>query len=170
MNPIIKAINFAEEAHCGQFRKNGTTPFIVHPLRVYSIIENWYWESPSTGLNVKIAAVLHDVIEDTKYTKEDISAEFGDDVANLVWQVTKEGHGKQGHKDYCAKLKLASEDAVSIKYADILDNIYDLDFKDTKFCNYFFNKVGDYLLVLPRWSYFTQEISKRLLAYGAFNE
>lgn len=82
---IMKAYNLANEAHKNQVRKSGE-PYIIHPIGVASIL---------TGLNMDketlAAAFLHDVVEDTDYTYEDISNMFGVTVANLVDGVTKLG-------------------------------------------------------------------------------
>lgn len=79
MDIFDKAIVFAAKAHSGSFRKGTTTPYIVHPMEASAIV--------ATMTNDKIilaAAVLHDVVEDTNYTINDIVKEFGKDVARLV--------------------------------------------------------------------------------------
>lgn len=90
---IDKAIKIATEAHEGQFRKSGD-PYIVHPLAVMKILEDWHMDE-----NTIIAGVLHDTVEDTKLTLKDIEAEFGEDVARLVDGVTKLGKVRSGMKD-----------------------------------------------------------------------
>ncbi len=82
---ITHAYNFAKNAHEGQFRKSGEA-YIFHPLEVAKIMTELEMDVPSV-----VAALLHDVVEDTKYTYEDIVAEFGEDVALLVDGVTKIG-------------------------------------------------------------------------------
>ena len=76
---IRAAYEFAAEAHKGQFRKTGE-PYIIHPIAVARIVA----EELDLGTNPVIAAFLHDVVEDTAYTMEDIRERFGDDVAFLV--------------------------------------------------------------------------------------
>ena len=80
---IISAYKFADEAHAGVKRKSGE-PYIVHPLAVAEILmeNNMDYASIMAGL-------LHDVVEDTKYTKDDIKNMFGETVAKLVDGVTK---------------------------------------------------------------------------------
>ena len=79
------AFEFAREAHSPQKRKSGE-PYIIHPVCVARIVA----EELELGADPVIAAFLHDVVEDTPYTIEDIRERFGDDVAFLVGVVTKE--------------------------------------------------------------------------------
>lgn len=82
---IRKAYELAHEAHSKQKRKTGE-PYIIYPIAVATIIANDF----QLGVNPIIAAFLHDVVEDTKYSIDDIRNMFGDDVAFLVGTVTKE--------------------------------------------------------------------------------
>ncbi|MBE6298308.1 MAG: bifunctional (p)ppGpp synthetase/guanosine-3',5'-bis(diphosphate) 3'-pyrophosphohydrolase [Bacteroidales bacterium] len=81
---IEQAYLLAREAHKEQRRKSGE-PYIMHPVAVAKIVAN----ELRLGANPIIAAFLHDVVEDTPYTIEDIRERFGDDVAFLVDVVTK---------------------------------------------------------------------------------
>ena len=79
---IENAIAFALKAHHGAMRKGGGFPYIVHPLETMEIVSHL-----TEDAEVLTAAVLHDVIEDTPYTYEDIKVEFGQRVADLVnWE------------------------------------------------------------------------------------
>lgn len=82
---IRKAYELAREAHKNQFRKSGE-PYIIHPLGVASILLGMKMDEKTLA-----AAFLHDVVEDTDYTKEDITNMFGSVVADLVDGVTKLG-------------------------------------------------------------------------------
>ena len=80
---IMKAFTLADKAHEGQFRASGE-PYIMHPLAVAEILAHLQIDHITL-----IAALLHDVVEDTEYTKEDIEKLFGSEVAFLVDGVTK---------------------------------------------------------------------------------
>ena len=80
---IEKAYNIASEAHKNQLRKSGE-PYIIHPLYVAIILADLEMDKETI-----VAGLLHDVVEDTILTTEEVRAEFGDDVALLVDGVTK---------------------------------------------------------------------------------
>ncbi|MDE5929448.1 MAG: HD domain-containing protein, partial [Muribaculaceae bacterium] len=84
MQRIRVAFEFAREAHAGQKRKTGE-PYILHPVAVADIAAR----EIMLGANPVIACFLHDVVEDTAYTLEDINRMFGPDVEFLVGAVTK---------------------------------------------------------------------------------
>lgn len=73
------AVHFAVSAHAGQFRKGTKVPYITHPIEVMGIVA-----TITEDVDVRAAAVLHDTVEDTEVTEEDIRREFGDRVAALV--------------------------------------------------------------------------------------
>ena len=77
------AYSFGQGAHSGQFRKSGE-PYISHPLAVARILSGLHLDAPTLT-----AALLHDVVEDTHISKEEISERFGDPVAELVDGVSK---------------------------------------------------------------------------------
>jgi (p)ppGpp synthase/HD superfamily hydrolase len=78
-----KAFNLAMEAHDGQKRKSGE-PYIIHPILVAAITA--YISGDETMV---ASALLHDVVEDTDYTIEDIEREFGGDIVHIVGGLTK---------------------------------------------------------------------------------
>ena len=80
---IEKAYQLASKAHEGQKRKSGE-PYIIHPICVGIILAELELDKESIA-----AGLMHDVVEDTDVTLEDISAEFGDEIALLVDGVTK---------------------------------------------------------------------------------
>ncbi len=126
INKIRAAYTFAEEAHAGQLRKSGE-PYVTHPLEAAMLLTELRVDQ-----NTLIAALLHDVPEDTSKTLEDIKALFGDDVGNLVAGVTKLAKVKyqlnmeQYQVDCLRKMLLMlSEDlrVILIKLADRLHNM-----------------------------------------------
>mgnify|MGYP003447170341 CR=1 FL=1 len=80
---VQKAYDFANKHHNGQLRKSGE-PYIIHPLNVAYILVTAELDEPTI-----CAALLHDVVEDTKVTDQDIINEFGVEIAVLVDGVTK---------------------------------------------------------------------------------
>ena len=89
LDRVEAAFQLAAKAHATQFRKSGI-PYITHPISVArtALVEL------NLGTNSIMAALLHDVVEDTDYTIEDIRAAFGDDVAFLVDVLTKKDSGE----------------------------------------------------------------------------
>lgn len=128
MARICDAYTFAVNAHQGQKRKTGE-PYIIHPVNVALIVA----EELELGANPVIAALLHDVAEDTPYSIDDIRSRFGDDVAFLVGVVTKQKKDKYEHSkqvdNYRQILASVKYDirALLIKLADRLHNMRTLE-------------------------------------------
>ena len=80
---IESALSFCVDAHQNQFRKSGE-PYVVHPILVATITAYF-----SNDEKMVISALLHDVVEDTKFTLQDIENDFGEDVAHIVDGLTK---------------------------------------------------------------------------------
>lgn len=124
MERIHAAFELAREAHAPQKRKTGE-PYILHPIAVANIAA----EELMLGANPVIACFLHDVVEDTPYTIEDIRERFGDDVAFLVKVVTKKPtHDYELSKqldNYRQLLNSMQYDirAILVKLADRLHNM-----------------------------------------------
>lgn len=108
MSKVLEAKAFAKLAHKGQKRRDTGEDYYLHCLRVFNILKE-----RGEREEVLIAALLHDVIEDTHYTRIDIGERFGLTVADLVQECSKPYN------------YLASKDALKIKFADLLDNVSD---------------------------------------------
>ena len=123
---IDKAFKFARDAHQGIRRRSGE-PYIMHPLAVATIVS----QEIGLGSTSISAALLHDVVEDTDYTVEDIKAQFGEKIARIVDGLTKISGGIFGDKaslqaENFRKLLLTMADdvrVVLIKMADRLHNM-----------------------------------------------
>ena len=127
---VEKAYFVAKKAHEGQFRFSGE-PYIIHPISVAVILYNLGMDGESMA-----AALLHDVVEDTDMTKENIQEDFGEDVANLVEGVTKLGKvpiftkEEQQAENVRKMLMAMSQDirVIIIKLADRIHNMRTLSF------------------------------------------
>lgn len=80
LSTFTRALSFAAFKHSSQRRKNGDIPYINHPLEVVKILG----DAGMTDFDVLSAAVLHDTVEDTDTTVEELQKEFGNNIANIV--------------------------------------------------------------------------------------
>ena len=128
---IEKAYETASNLHKFQFRESGD-PYIIHPLAVASILASMHADQDTI-----CAGLLHDTLEDTRFTKQDIVNEFGITVANLVDGVTKEKlekfNLKEEQKNYnrnkLIKSTLKDVRVMIIKIADRMHNMNTIDAK-----------------------------------------
>lgn len=123
-----KALCFAAKAHDGQLRKDNETPYIVHPIGVAELVKHFGGDD-----NQIIAALLHDTVEDCDTSHADILENFGQDVANLVVDLT-DVYVKKDYQDLnraarktleAQRLAKISNRAKLVKACDILYNIND---------------------------------------------
>ena len=123
---IERAFRFAKSAHSGVRRRSGE-PYIIHPIAVAKIVS----QEIGLGSTSICAALLHDVVEDTEYTVEDIEAQFGKKIAQIVDGLTKISGGIFGDKasvqaeNFRRLLLTMAEDirVILIKMADRLHNM-----------------------------------------------
>ena len=127
---VKKAVEMATKAHEGQFRKTGE-PYIIHPLAVKKILEEWGMDEDTV-----IAGILHDTVEDTDLTLNDIKKEFGPSVAFLVDGVTKLSNARNGMrdidtylpatKDNFLRLMIALGDDIRVLIIKLADRLHNL--------------------------------------------
>jgi len=123
---LIHAVHFAADRHRNQRRKDrGATPYINHPVSLTHILTN---EGGIDDIDVLCAALLHDTIEDTDTTPEELVAHFGDRITAIVLEVTDDitQHWtvrKQTQIDHAPHL---SYEAKLVKLADKISNVRDL--------------------------------------------
>ncbi|WP_316365530.1 HD domain-containing protein [Candidatus Thiodiazotropha sp. CDECU1] len=127
LKQLIKTLAFATQKHRHQRRKDiEASPYINHPITLVDILVN---EGEITDLDTLLAALLHDTIEDTDATVEEIQAEFGPTIASLVMEVTDDGTLPQLERK-ALQIKHAPDltyKAKLIKLADKIANLRDID-------------------------------------------
>ena len=122
---IEKAVNYATKAHEGQVRKGGDIPFISHPIAVASMILSHCSEKTVA------AALLHDTIEDTDVTYEDLVREFGKEVADMVLDVTEKDKSASWKDRKTALLNEIPDfpiESLKIKTADNYHNLSSIEY------------------------------------------
>lgn len=119
-NLIERAIKIASIAHLGQKRKDGNIPYIFHPFSVGIILLKEGYED-----KVVAAGILHDVLEDTNYSKKQMEKEVGRDVVRLVEWVSHDNKlpWLEKKKQYIKNLKKAPSKAKAIALADKIHNL-----------------------------------------------
>lgn len=123
---ITKAVDFAADKHRGQSRKDAAnTPYINHPISLARLLTN---DGGITDTNVIVAALLHDTVEDTDATVEDIGELFGKEIKNIVMEVTDDKslpspERKRLQIEHASKI---SHEAKLVKLADKICNLQDI--------------------------------------------
>jgi len=124
---LLKAFDFAAVKHKDQRRKDpNKTPYINHPIGVAQIISK---EANITDPDILIAAVLHDTVEDTDTTLEEIQDIFGSKIKCIVDEVSDDKHKSKEERKQAQidKSPFASYEAKIVKLADKLYNLRDLE-------------------------------------------
>lgn len=158
---LKKVLAFAEAAHAGQTRKYTPERYMVHPIRVMEICSQYTQSVP-----VLAAALLHDVLEDTPVTAEELlhflqtvmppaeAQETTGLVTDLTDEYTKDRYPqwnrrkrKEQERD---RMRSISPDAQTVKYADILDNSHEITQQDPQFAPRFLKECKMLLQVMPQ--------------------
>ena len=122
MNIKDKAKEFAINAHKGQIRKSDKEkPMIIHPINVADILSEYGFDD-----NVVAAGYLHDVIEDTKYTKEDLLKAFNEDILSLVLGDTEKDKSLSWEERKIETINIVKDLDLSIVCADKISNLEDM--------------------------------------------
>jgi guanosine-3',5'-bis(diphosphate) 3'-pyrophosphohydrolase len=125
MNKFSQALVFASRAHAGQHRKDGRTPYINHPIEVMNLVVQ-HCHNPDE--DVLIAALLHDVVEDTMITDAEIRSAFGARVSRLVAELTddKTLSKEERKRLQLLEVHLLSADGKLLRLCDKICNVYDI--------------------------------------------
>ena len=125
-NEIIQAVAFAANKHRNQRRKDvDASPYINHPIALAQVLSS---EGDVVDLNIICAALLHDTIEDTETTADELREAFGEKITSIVLEVTddkslaKEAR-KQAQVDHASHI---SSEAKTVKLADKICNLRDI--------------------------------------------
>ncbi|MGC5658904.1 RelA/SpoT family protein [Micromonospora sp. WMMD723] len=120
---LRRAYTIAENMHRGQFRKSGE-PYITHPLAVAQICADLGMDTTTL-----VAALLHDTVEDTRYTLQALSEDFGPEVAHLVDGVTKFDkafYGKAAEAETIRKMIIAAGKDVRVLIIKLADRLHNM--------------------------------------------
>lgn len=147
---MMDVYRFAEEAHRGQTRKYTGEPYINHPVIVAQNVKN-----VGASREAVAAAILHDVVEDTPVTLDEIRTRFGDRVAELVEMVTDVSRPEDGNRRIRKEIDrqhLAQADAEgqTIKLADLIDNSYSIVARDENFAKVYMREKKELLKILTK--------------------
>lgn len=148
---VQDAFSFAMIKHHGQTRKYTGEPYIVHPIAVADIVRS------VNGSKVMVAAaLLHDVLEDTNAKIYEMREYFGDEITNLVIELTDvyihPHHGNRATRKDLERQRLAtiSPEAMTVKVADLIDNRKTIIEHDPDFAKVFLVEKAATLAVLTK--------------------
>jgi (p)ppGpp synthase/HD superfamily hydrolase len=151
---IVKAEIFATQAHAlvEQKRKYTGEDYIVHPIRVAKIVEQFGGSD-----NQIAAAFLHDVVEDTDVDILDVRMEFGNDIGEIVDGLTDVSQPSDGNRKLRKAMDRAhsadaSAEAQFVKCADIIDNSADISANDPNFSKVYKQEMLELLTVMDKVS------------------
>lgn len=125
MNLFSDAILFAATCHSGQYRKDGKTPYINHPLQV---VHHLVHLANVQDEDTLCAAVLHDVVEDTDVTAADIELRFNSRISSIVLELTDQKHLSNNERKLLQieNARFLTPEARLIRISDKICNVYDM--------------------------------------------
>ncbi len=162
MDAVLQKIrDYADKAHGSQQRKYSSERYIVHPVRVMELCQQYIADLP-----VLAAALLHDVLEDTPVTKAEMhrflgtimEKEAAEKTTHLVVELTdvytKDAHPRWNRRKRkskeAARIQQTSADSQTVKYADIIDNCREIVQHDPDFARVFLRECKGLLTVMPK--------------------
>tara|TARA_R110000772_G_scaffold19671_1_gene54873 strand:+ start:153 stop:656 length:504 start_codon:yes stop_codon:yes gene_type:complete len=152
---MIKALQFATKMHEGQVRKYTGEAYITHPVAVADLVEAYLDKKGFSEEEVMMAiqvAILHDTVEDTVATMEDIEALFGPEIAKGVWFMTKTPDyvgNRKFRKELCEmRLREAPEIIRILKTCDMFHNSLSIEEHDPKFWKTFKEETVSLLIAM----------------------
>ena len=161
---------YATSAHgeIGQVRKYDNEPYITHPAAVVEIVKSVPHDDAMLA-----AAWLHDVVEDTPRTLDEIRAEFGDDVADMVSDLTDVSKPPDGNRATRKAIdrhhtQLASPRAKTIKLADLIDNTRSIVQRDPDFARVYLTEKNELLKVLTEGDLTLWHRANNMVVLGMF--
>ena len=121
-----RAIDLASRRHTGQFRRNGVTPYVSHPVRVAMVAATVFGVQDE---RILAAAVLHDLIEDTTVDYDELVEHFDHEIADWVAALSKDKRLPEDRREaeYDRAIAAAPWPVRLIKLADVYDNLCDCD-------------------------------------------
>lgn len=163
---LTKAIEFATLKHKGQVRKYTNEPYIVHPIAVMEHLKSLGFHE-----DILISAVLHDTVEDTNTTIQEIEENFGVLVARMVTDITDvytpEAYPKINRglrkKLECYRLLKVNGNSKSIKLADLIDNTKSILLHDKNFAKTYIKEKEELLFVLEGGDWTLMDIAVKSL-------
>ena len=152
---MIKALQFATKMHEGQVRKYTGEAYITHPVAVADLVEAYLDKKGFSEEEVMMAiqvAILHDTVEDTVATMEDIEALFGPEIAKGVWFMTKTPDyvgNRKFRKELCEmRLREAPEIIRILKTCDMFHNSLSIEAHDPNFWKTFKEETVSLLIAM----------------------
>src|SRR5438445_12726612 len=124
IRPLLEAVALSARSHQGKLRKDGVTPYVSHVFRVCLVLRHVFEIDDPQAL---MAAALHDTLEDTDTDFDDLSEEFGAEVAGWVAALSKDKRlpEEQREQAYAEALVRAPWQVKACKLADVYDNVTD---------------------------------------------
>ena len=163
-----EALIFSIKAHQGQFRKISKEPYIIHPIQVSEQLLEWFPNHPDLK-DMRIAAILHDVLEDTWVTYKVLKENFGEKIADTVYELSKRKETGMTNDDceekYKEKLCESKRISKLIKLADMWCNFQDTG-NDPKWIHFYETSleiVKEIRLEDSKYTDFFEEKRKELL-------